>query len=233
MTKETKKKVERKIVSASTGKVVKEPKPRATGLRITAFVLWFLAIACEVLCILYLNGTFYIPAETIAPMTLLIIGIAADLVLVIIGSQLWKKANHISPISKKNKVKFFLWNQMGLIMAVIAFMPLVILLLKDKNLDAKTRKVVSVVAAIALLIAGAASIDYSPVSEEDFLEAQATYGDGTVYWTTFGKSYHVDPDCHTLSRSRTLYEGTIEEAFEANRHDPCDWCVKDQSTGDN
>ncbi len=232
MAKDTKR-VERKYVSASKGEVVtKDSKSRATGLRIGAVILWLFAIACEVLCILYLNGTFFVPSEgleilniTLQPMTILIIGIVADLILVIIGSQLWKKANHINPISKKNKVKFFLWNQMGLIVAVIAFMPLIIFLLKDKNLDAKTRKIVSVVAAIALIIAGAASIDYSPVSQEELAEAQATYGDDNVYWTTFGKSYHIDENCHTLNRSKTIYYGTIEEAFEANRHDPCDYCV--------
>lgn len=227
------KKVERKYVSASKGEVVtKDSKSRATGLRIGAVILWLLAIACEILAILFLNGTFFVPEQgieilsfTLQPMTVLIIAIVADLIFVIIGSQLWKKANHINPISKKNKLKFFLWNQMGLIVSVIAFMPLIIFLLKDKNLDAKTRKIVSVIAAIALLIAGAASIDWSPVSTEELSEAQATYGDDNVYWTTFGKSYHIDENCHTLNRSKTIYYGTIEEAFEANRHDPCDYCV--------
>jgi len=227
------KKVERKYVSAGKGEVVsRDGKSRASGLRIGAVILWLLAIACEILAILFLNGTFFVPEQgieilgfTLLPMTVLIAAIVADLILVIIGSQLWKKANHINPISKKNKVKFFLWNQMGLIVAVIAFMPLIIFLLKDKKLDAKTRKIVTVVAAIALVIASLASIDWSPVSAEELAEAQATYGDDNVYWTTFGKSYHIDENCHTLNRSRTIYYGTIEEAFEANRHDPCDFCV--------
>jgi hypothetical protein len=227
------KKVERKYVSASKGEVVtKDSKSRASGLRIGAVILWLLAIACEVLAILFLNGTFFVPEQgieilslTLQPMTVLIIAIVADLIFVIIGSQLWKKANHINPISKKNKLKFFLWNQMGLIVAVIAFMPLIIFLLKDKNLDAKTRKIVSVVAAIALIIAGATSIDWSPVSAEELSAAQATYGDDNVFWTSFGKSYHIDEECHTLNRSKTIYYGTIDEAFEANRHDPCDFCV--------
>ena len=219
------KKVERKYVSASKGEVTKPPKARARGLRIGAAVLWLFAIVFEVLCILYLNGYFYVAFENIQPTTILIIGIVADLILVIIGSQLWKKANHIDPISKQNKLKFFLWNQMGLIVAVIAFMPLAIVLLKDKKLDEKTKKLVSVIAIIAFLIAGAASIDWSPVSAEELNAAKATFGDDTVYWTVFGKSYHADPNCHTLNRSKVVYHGTIEEAFEANRHDPCDFCV--------
>ena len=50
----------------------------------------------------------------------------------------------------------------------------------------------------------------------------------TVYWTRFGKSYHLDPNCHTLMRSSKVYQGTIEEAFEANRTDPCDFCALEQ-----
>ena len=219
------KKVERKYVAASTGKSTKPPKSRAAGLRIGAIILWLFAIACEILCILYLNGYFYVPHETVQPMTLLLIGLGADLILVAIGSLMWKKANHIDPVSEKNKVKFFLWNQMGLIVAVIAFMPIIIFLLKDKKLDDKTRKLVSVIAAIALLVAAAVGIDWSPVSAEQLDAAKATFGEDTVYWTRFGKSYHLDEDCFTLNRSKVIYHGTIEEAFEANRHDPCDFCV--------
>jgi len=44
--------------------------------------------------------------------TFLIICIVLDLIFVIIGSLLWKKANHIDPISEKNKTKFWLWNNL-------------------------------------------------------------------------------------------------------------------------
>lgn len=32
---------------------------------------------------------------------------------------------------------------------------------------------------------------------------------GTVYWTPSGSVYHTDPDCPTLSRSRTVLSGSI------------------------
>ena len=51
------------------------------------------------------------------------IAIKTTIICLIIGSLLWKKANHIDPASEKNKVKFFLWNNMGLIVAVFAFVP--------------------------------------------------------------------------------------------------------------
>ena len=53
--------------------------------------------------------------------TWLIVFIAADLLFVIVGSVLWKKANRFNPASKKQKIKFFLQNQLGLIVSVIAF----------------------------------------------------------------------------------------------------------------
>ncbi len=203
-----------------------ENQKKANGLRIGAVVLWVLAIAFEVLTILVINGTMHVGDYQ---MVAIIVGIVLDLACVIIGSQLWKKANHLDPCSEKNKLKFFLWNQMGVIAAVLAFFPLVLLLLKEDDLDPKTKKILSIIAAVATLLAVGTSIDYSPVSAEDLAAAQddaAVYSlDGTSYWTTFGKCYHFNPDCHTIINSATVYRGTVEEAFEANRHKPCSYCA--------
>ncbi|MBQ3132386.1 MAG: hypothetical protein IJC24_06720 [Clostridia bacterium] len=219
---------EREVVEVKDGGDKKTRKKRATGKRLLAVFFWLLAIAAEVICILRLNGYLYwLPQFDIK--TFIIAGLGIDLLFVIIGSLFWKKANRINPPSEKNKLWFFLCSQMGLIVALIAFVPLVVFLLKDKNLDKKTKKIVSVIAAIALLIAGAASIDYNPASAEDLAEAKSEaaelgYGD-VVYWTQYGRSYHLDQDCHTLARSKVLYEGSMDESFEAKRNDPCDYCA--------
>lgn len=42
-----------------------------------------------------------------------------------------------------------------------------------------------------------------------------------VYWTPNGKSYHTTKNCSTLSRSKTILKGTIQES---GKHDPCDRC---------
>ena len=229
-----KKNVKREFVEASTGKTGSRPavvtaanKKSATTKRIVAVVLWVLALAAEVGAILILNGIWYIPEEQ--KLYWLIGALAVDLILVIIGSQLWKKSNRLDPASKASKVKFFLWNNMGLIASVICFLPLIILLLANKDLDGKTKKIATVVAVIVLIIASLFSIDFDPVSAEDLAEAQQTVGTGSVYWTRFAKSYHLDPDCHTLQNSAVVYQGTIEEAFEANRTDPCDFCAQEQA----
>ena len=233
-----KKKVERKIVAANSGETTKRStavvsaanKSSATTKRILSVILWVAALAAEVGAILILNGTWYLPDDK--SMYFLIGLVVVDLILVVIGAQFWKGANRLDPPSKKNKFTFYLWSQMGLIAAIICFLPLIILLLKNKDMDAKTKKVVSIVAAIAIVIAALLSIDFSPVSSEDLAAAQELaleVGDGTAYWTQFGKSYHLNPDCSTLLNSSTIYEGTVEEAFAANREDPCDFCALEKA----
>ena len=46
-------------------------------------------------------------------------------------------------------------------------------------------------------------------------------GSETVYWTPKGKSYHKSKDCPTLSRSKIINSGTIEQS---GKDDPCDKC---------
>ena len=172
------------------------------------------------LVISLLNGMLYIPGDQ---MVWLIVGIALDLVCVIIGSLLWKKANRIDPASAKNKLKFFLWNNLGVIASIIAFLPLIIILLKNKDLDARTKKIVTVVAAIALVAAAGFSIDYDPVSQEELDQAVAEMATAS-YAGPAGAVLSPGPGLPYLLNSSIVYQGSIEEAFEANRHDPCDFC---------
>lgn len=230
----------KKIISADDGsevaagskkRKVQEAAPvgNATGLRIGAVALWLVAIALEVVAILILNGTInwtFMPS-----LYQMIIALVLDLVFVIIGSQLWKKANRIKPASKKNKLLFWLWNNMGVIVCAFAFIPFVILALTDKKADKKTKAIAAVVAVIALLIGGVASYDFDPVSKEDLDAASAAITDD-VYWSTFGKVYHTHEDCQALNQSDSLTYGTVEQAVAANRTRLCAFCAKrDDITG--
>ena len=146
-----KKKVKREFVDASTGETKKRTtavvsaadKSSATTKRIFSVILWLLALAAEIGAILILNGTWYLEGEK--QLYFLIGAVVLDLILVVIGALLWKGANRLDPPSKKKKVSFFLLSQMGLIAAIICFLPLIILLLKNKDMDAKTKKIVSIV----------------------------------------------------------------------------------------
>lgn len=210
--------------AATTGKR-KEAAPvgNATGLRIGAVALWVVAVALEVVAYLMLIGT--INLTFMSTLTQIIIALVLDLVCVIIGSQLWKKANHIKPASEKNKLLFWLWNNMGLIVCTIAFLPFVILALTNKDADKKTKTIASVVAVIALLIGGVASYDFNPVSEEQqqaAIEAIST----DVFWSPFGKVYHTHEDCQALNQSDSLTYGTVEQAIAENRTRLCSFCAK-------
>ena len=193
-----------------------------------AIVLWILALACEFAAIMALTKNFTIrfTKNGNTNMLILLIGfIVLDFIFAVIAAQLWKKANRIKPMSEKNKFLFYLWNEMGVIMACICFIPLIILLLKSNKLDKKTKTIVTAVAAAALLIAGVTSADYHPVSAEQKAEAETSITDD-VYWTTFGHKYHLDVDCQAIVNSNTAYEGTVTEAIESGRTAICSFCAK-------
>lgn len=235
-------KKEHKIYSAVTGQQVtkeqaqkevaqalmNQTKQSTVGLRIAAIVLWVLAIGFEILALL-------VAVEKFAPKFLdsmplwvpVVVLLVLDLICLIIGSQLWKKANHINPMSEKNKALFWLWNNLGLIVAVLAFVPFIVILATNKDADPKIKKIGAIVAVVALLIGGASSIDYNPVSKEQkeaAMEAITT----TVYWTNTrsGKAYHTHDDCQTLNQTDELVAGTVEQAIASNRVKLCYFCAK-------
>ena len=215
------------------GKIIKieqtwDPKKRATTKRIWAIVCWVIAIAFEVIGILRLTDVINW-FSGLDPLWFLIICIALDLIFVVIGSQLWKKANHIDPASEKNKIKFWLWNNLGTIVSIIAFLPLIVLIFSDKKLDKKSKWILGGIAIAALAIAGLTSYDWNPVSMEWLEQAQKEVlqvsPSGTVYWAPNSKKYHVDQECPAFSRSETVYEGTVADAYERWLTDPCRRCI--------
>lgn len=217
----------------SHGKIIKieqkwDPKKRATTKRVFSILFRLIAIAFEVIWILRLTEVinWFSNMEIV---TSLLICLWIDLVFVIVWSLLWKKANHIDPASEKNKVKFWLWNNLGTVVSIVAFLPLIILVFSDKKLDKKSKGIIGGVAIAALAIAGLASYDFNPVSSEQLLRAEQEVlqvsPSGTVYWATYSKKYHVDKDCPAFSNSDTVYEGTVRDAYEKGLTDPCRRCI--------
>ena len=202
-----------------------ESRASAKNLRIIAIISWIVAIGIEVVAILQLRKT---PVNT----TWLIILIAADLIFAVIGSLLWKKSNRLDPASEKQTIKFFIQNQLGLIISIIAFLPLVILIFTNKNLSGKQKGLVGTIAAVALVVAGLVGIDFNPPSQEQYLEQtkqveSINNGVNLVYWTKSGRSYHLYKDCSYINTDRTdeIFEGTVAQARELkNITDLCDRC---------
>ena len=228
-----------KIVEAN--RVDSIPKEGAKPRRIFAVILWILAIACEVVGILNIFKKITLP-DCLSQLVWLIILIVADLIFLVIGSMLWKKANHIDPASEKNKTKFWLWNNLGSIVAVIAFLPLIVIIFTSKDLDAKTKKIAGIAAIVALLIGGIASYDFNPVSKEAIEAAKqeviangnydrdAETGEPIVYWVTNSKKYHINSNCQHINKSNNatdeILSGTLEDAFQRGLTEPCRTCIK-------
>jgi hypothetical protein len=151
--------------------------------------------------------------------------------LAITGSILWKKSNRLDPASEKNKFLFFMQSQLGLVVAIIAFLPLVIFILTNKNLDAKQKGILGGIAGLALIIAGVTGIDFNPPSVEQYTEqtqrVEELTGKNEVYWTKSGTKYHIYEDCHAINKDVTteIFQGTVAQARELkNITELCKFC---------
>lgn len=47
----------------------------------------------------------------------------------------------------------------------------------------------------------------------------------TAYWVSGGKSYHFSSNCPSLSRSTNIQTGTLQDALNAGKTDPCNNCA--------
>ena len=201
-----------------------ESKAKAKKFRIFSVLSWIVAIGLEVGAILVLRKP---PIR----MAWLIALIVADLVFAVIGNLLWKKANRFDPASEKEKFRFFVQNQLGAIIAVIAFLPLVILIFTSKDLKGKQKGLVGAVAVIALVIAGLTGIDFNPPSQEQYARQTAQVeqltGQNHVFWTKSGTKYHLFSDCYHINTRKTdeIFEGTVAKARELkNITELCNTC---------
>ncbi|PSR14215.1 MAG: hypothetical protein DA408_16430 [Bacteroidetes bacterium] len=201
---------DQKIFKASAESVAK-----AKQLRIIAFVAWILAIAGQVFAIFKLISNDML--------VWLIVAIVVILALAITGSMLWKKANRLDPASEADKTKFFIQNQLGAIMGVLAFLPLVIAIFMNKNLDGKTKGIAGTIAVIALLAAGVTGVDFNPPSVEKYtkeINEQTTtlknlnQGNDLIYWTPSGNKYHIYEDCQHIKGRTGITSGTVKESWE-------------------
>lgn len=250
-TQKPKRKVERRFIDAKTGKEVAAStvvtnaddvarevtvhtvtaKGDPGKRRPIAIALWVAAIIFEVLALLVFNGTLTnLPGSAIV---WLIGFIVLDAICVVVAGQLWKQANHIDPPSEANKVAFFVKSQLGALLSALAFLPVIILMATDKDADPQTKKLGIIAAAIALVIGLGSSIDFHPASAEDLQEMEETavaLGSGTVYWTTFGHVYHLNPNCQAIINSTDIYQGDVQAAFEAGRTRACKFCANESGS---
>lgn len=218
----TKKKITRvessgNAANQATWKPTEENKAKATRNRVIAALLWILAVVAQLIAIRHIVQV--VPIK----MWFVIVLIAVDLVLAILGSILWKKSNRLDPPSEKNKFLFFLQSQLGLFTAIVAFLPLVIVIFTNKNLDGKQKGILGGIAIAALVAAGLVGTDFNPPSVEQYTQdsnyVKELMGSDYVYWTKSGSKYHLYQDCQHLKGDRTteIFEGgSVSDAYANN-----------------
>lgn len=219
-------------------------KSQAKSKRIIALILWAIAIALEAVGIFWLlrqrefvgedgtfvrdqetglleqqNATAVFPTWAFVTLIVLLVVIAA---LAITGSLLWKKANALDPASEEDKVRFFVQNQLGAIIAIIAFLPLIILIFLNKDMSGTQKGVAGGVGIVLALVAGYFGADFSPPSVEQYTADQSTViqllGEDNVYWVAGGSVYHVCEDVPDIQTGSEIHSGTTAEAVEAGKN---------------
>lgn len=205
--------------SGATWTPTPEAKKKATTFRIIAIVLWLLAIGTEAFAI------FYVLKQNPISTVLLIIVLVVIAALAIGGSLLWKQANRLDPASKSDKVRFFVQNQLGVIISAIAFIPLIILIFTNKNMSGGQKALTGIIAIVLLAASGTVGASVNPPSTEQYAsETQqvqdANGGQNLVYWTKSGKVFHLCAAVSAVnlqSKDNKIYSGTVAEAHAAGK----------------
>jgi len=216
---------EKAAEKAATWKPTAEAKSSATTKRVIAILLWAVAIGGEAFAIFWVlrrpaeNGAF----PTWAWILLLGILVAIGL-LTFFGGQLWKQANRLDPASKENKFAFFVQNQLGAIITIIAFLPLIVLIFLNKDMDGKQKGIAGAVGIVLLLVAGffSTSLDSPSVEQYDTETNQVIEitGANEVFWTKSGKVFHLCNEASAVnleSADNIIYSGTVAKAHEAGK----------------
>ncbi|GAT72921.1 hypothetical protein [Microbacterium hydrocarbonoxydans] len=220
-----------------------EAKSKATTFRWIAAVLWAVAIAAEAVGIFWLlrqrefvgeDGTLVrdpdtglleeqgvtatFPQWAFITLLVLLVVIAA---LSITGSFLWKKANRLDPARRSDTFRFFVQNQLGAIIAIIAFVPLIILIFLNKDMDKGQKTTAGIVGIVLAALAVVLGIDFNPPSVEKYTADQSTViqllGKDEVVWVAGGGVYHVCDEVPDIQTGSEKVTGTTAEAVAAGK----------------
>lgn len=210
-----------------------EAKSQATGLRWGAWGFWAAALIGEALAIYWLlwlepfkpavSAPWFVNSETALWLLLgMLLGIG---LLAVAGSQLWKKANRLDPAKKSEPFRFFVQNQLGAIITMIAFLPLIILIFLNKDMDGKQKGIAGAVGIVVLIVATLLGASFNPPSVEQYANegqipeytaiVEELTGQDYVTWTQSGSVYHLCLDASAVNRvsaDGAIYEGTVDAA---------------------
>jgi len=139
-------------------------KSTAMRLRIFAAIAWVVAIGGEIAGIILL----YRHAFDHGNLPLLIGILVGIAIFAIAGSLMWKAANKHDPARESDTARFFFQNQLGAIITVIAFLPLLVLIFMDKDMDPKNKKIAGGIGAVLAVGATLIGVSWNPPSVEQY-----------------------------------------------------------------
>src|SRR6476469_7459982 len=142
----------------------------AKRLRIFAALCWIVAIGTEVAGIVLLRQHKFDHGN----LPLLIGLLVVIAVFAIAGSLMWKAANKHDPARESEPVKFFVQNQLGAIITVLAFLPLIVLIFMDKDMDPKNKKIAGGIGVVLAAVATFVGVDFNPPSVEQYTKDMNT-----------------------------------------------------------
>lgn len=195
-----------------------EAKGKANRLRIFAWIGWILAIGVQLFAI------FWILKQVPVNLWYLIGAIVVTGILSITASLMWKQANRLDPASKKDAFRFWVQNQLGAIMAIVSFLPLIILIFLNKDMDSRQKTLAGGIGIAVLVIAAAFGVTYESPSQEQYAAEQSIIetltGQDEVFWTRSGRVFHVCqdvPDVNRESQDGEIHVGTVADAHAAGK----------------
>ena len=196
-------------------------KSSAARLRLFAALCWIVAIGGEIAGIyLFYQHKFDQPGNM--PLLVgLLVGIA---VFAIAGNLLWKAANRHDPARASDTARFFFQNQLGAIITLIAFLPLIVLIFMDKDMDPKNKKIAGGVGAVLAVIAALIGVSYHPPSVEQYTQdmnscaAQIRAGQPTT-----ACSPEVAAQAQEIARDSATVADATRDAAHPNGQDVVYW----------
>ncbi|MDR2957777.1 MAG: hypothetical protein LBU61_06335 [Coriobacteriales bacterium] len=181
--------------------------------RAIALVLWMIAIGLEVAVIFRL-------LQFDPPNTVLIIGLIACIgALSTTGILLWYSANQLDPAPKHEKLRYFVQNYLGLVFALLAFVPIIIVIMLNKNTSRQQKIILAALTTMTLaplaflgISTGIPSID-TPAQQRQVVVT--LMGVDEVFWTTNGSKLHLYDDCAYINTAKTseIFVGTVAAAY--------------------
>ena len=188
----------------------------AKRLRIFAVLAWIVAIGGEIFGIILLRQHKFDHGNL--PLLIgILVGIA---IFAIAGSLLWKAANKQDPARESDKAKFFFQNQLGAIITLVAFLPLIVLIFMDKDMDPKNKKVAGGVGAVLAVVATLIGVSWNPPSVEQYTKDMNSCADQIkTGQPTTACSPEVAAQAQDIARdSKTVAEATKDAAHPAGQN---------------